>query len=486
MSPNKENIHLTNWEIVSVNPTNKNWNWKDIFCFWTVGTQSIISFALLGSLYLLYDLNFYEVLFGSILASLLVCFFSNLCGAPSQRHGIPFPVFLRISTGYLGAKYISLLRGFVGLFFFGVQTFFISKSIGYLIRITLFTIDSNFLDNDIFLIYFMSMNLIDWSSFIFTLLIQFLIFSNGQKVIKNFVNFSAIFVYFGLFIFFLIFISESDLYVLETLFDRLNISNGFGQFKLANMIGISGTLFAYYSILILNFGDYSRYVKNTKELTKGNISLAFSLILFSFFVLIIIMGSDIYFRSNNINISSILTNPTDIVGKLNNTILTVIVLIFILFASSSTNLIANYIPTQNIIINFLPKSMTLKKSGLTILFFGFFVGILWTPLLSQNGSLSILDTIASFFGPIFGVMVVDYYNIKKRILINKDIFYANEKSVYMYSKGWNLKALYSILIGTIFAFATIWNPNLNIFQSFSWIIGFIISSIVYYLIASEQ
>ena len=60
MSPNKENIHLTNWEIVSVNPTNKNWNWKDIFCFWTVGTQSIISFALLGSLYLLYNLNFYE------------------------------------------------------------------------------------------------------------------------------------------------------------------------------------------------------------------------------------------------------------------------------------------------------------------------------------------------------------------------------------------------------------------------------------------
>ena len=67
MSPIKENIHLTNWEIVSVNPTNKNWNWKDIFCFWTVGTQSIISFALLGSLYLLYNLNFYEVLFGSMI-----------------------------------------------------------------------------------------------------------------------------------------------------------------------------------------------------------------------------------------------------------------------------------------------------------------------------------------------------------------------------------------------------------------------------------
>ena len=223
------------------------------------------------------------------------------------------------------------------------------------------------------------------------------------------------FVYFGLFLFFLILISDSELYVLDTLKDKLNISYGFNQFKLVNMIGIAGTLFAYYSILILNFGDYSRYVKNTKELKKGNLSLAFSLILFSFLVLSIIVGSDIYFRSNNISISSILTNPTDIIGKLDNTILTVVVLIFILFASTSTNLIANYIPTQNIIINLLPKTMTLKKSGLTILVISFFIGILWTPLLSQNGSLSILDTIASFFGPIFGMMVTDYYFIKKTL-----------------------------------------------------------------------
>ena len=96
----------------------------------------------------------------------------------------------------------------------------------------------------------------------------------------------------------------------------------------------------------------------------------------------------------------------------------------------------------------MPKNMTLKKSGLIILLFGFFVGALWTPLLSQNGSLSILDTVASFFGPIFGIIIVDYYVIKKRILINKDIFFADEKSVYMYSKGWNLKALYSCLLYT--------------------------------------
>ena len=175
MSPEKEKIALTNWEIVSVNPVEKIWNWKDIFCFWSVGIQSIMSFALIASIYLLYNLNFYEVFLGSLLAVILVCFFSNLIGKPSQKHGIPFPVFLRVSTGYRGAKFISLLRGAVGIFFFGVQTFFISKSIGYLIRLFLFKINSSLLEKDILFNYFMSMNLIDWVAFVITIFIQYLV-----------------------------------------------------------------------------------------------------------------------------------------------------------------------------------------------------------------------------------------------------------------------------------------------------------------------
>ena len=50
MSSEKEKFNLTNWEIVSVNPVDKNWDWKDMFCFWSVGLQSIMSFALIAPL----------------------------------------------------------------------------------------------------------------------------------------------------------------------------------------------------------------------------------------------------------------------------------------------------------------------------------------------------------------------------------------------------------------------------------------------------
>ena len=127
MIQDKGKIKLTNWEIVSVNPNDKLWDWKNLFCFWGVSIQSIIGFSLIASLYLIYDLNFLVVFFGSLIASYFVYILANLIGKPSQKHGLPFPVILRASMGVNGARYVALLRGLVGVFMFGVQTFFISK-----------------------------------------------------------------------------------------------------------------------------------------------------------------------------------------------------------------------------------------------------------------------------------------------------------------------------------------------------------------------
>ena len=139
MIQQKEKFSLKNWEIVSINPANKNWDWKNLFCLWGNSIQSVIGFSLITSLYLAYDLNFLIVFLGCLIATLLVYFFANLIGKPSQKHGLPFPVILRTSMGINGARYVALLRALVGIFMFGVQTFFISKAIGYLIKIILFS-----------------------------------------------------------------------------------------------------------------------------------------------------------------------------------------------------------------------------------------------------------------------------------------------------------------------------------------------------------
>ena len=485
MNQPKVKYSLSNWDLVTVNPNYKTWNWKDLFCFWGVNIQSIIAFSLIASLYIVYDLNTFVVFFGTILGSFLVYIFSNLIGKPSQKFGLPFAVLLRSSLGFNGAKYLGLLRALVGIFMFGVQTYIISKAFGYLIRILIFTIDSSLLSKDIFSFFLIGIDFIDWVSFSAVIIFQTLMFSVGINFNKRLINYSAITVYLGMIIFFFgVLLSDVKL-TSQAFVELLDYKNLLYSENIFALLSVAGAIFTYFSIIIVSFGDFSRYVKNESELKKGNLSLIANLIIFSFFSVFIVIGSDVFLNLRFLDLSSILTNPTDIVGKFDNTSITVIAIFFIIISSASTNLVANFIPSQYSLINFLPNSLNLKSASYLILIASFLVGIFWLTVLSQIGVLSFVDTLSSFFGPLFGVMIADYYLINSKSISNKDIYSTESKSIYYFSKGWHIKGLYSMLIGFIFSASSIWNPNLMFLQSFAWIIGAIISLITYYLLTKK-
>jgi NCS1 family nucleobase:cation symporter-1 len=476
---------LSNWDLVTVNPNYKTWDWKDLFCFWGVNVQSIIGFSLIASLYTIYSLNTFVVFFGTILGSIFVYFFSNLIGKPSQKYGLPFAVLLRSSLGFRGAKTFGLIRSIVGIFMFGVQTYFLSKIIGYLIRITIFSIDNSVLDQEIFMTFLLGLNIIDWISFFIVIIFQTLMFSVGIQFNKKLINYSAIIVYLGILLFFFtVFLSDVKI-TSKAFIDILDFKNFVDINNIAPILTVAGTIFAYFSIIIISFGDFSRYVKSEEDLTKGNLSLILNLIIFSFLAVFIVIGSDVFLNQKFEDLDRIFTNPTDIVGKFDNIQITIIALFFIVIASASTNLVANFIPSQYSLINFYPKKLTLKSASYTISVVSFLIGIFWLTLLSQIGILSFVDTFGSFFGPIFGLMIADYYLIKQKNISNKDIYSVETDSVYYFSNGWHIKAIYSLLIGFIFSASTIWNPNLMFLHSYAWIIGAFISLIIYYLLAKK-
>ena len=482
MNQPKVKYSLSNWDLVTVNPNYKTWNWKDIFCFWGINIQSVIGFSLIASLYLIYGLNTFTVFFGTILGSFFVYLFSNIIGKPSQKFGLPFAVLLRSSLGFNGAKFFGLIRSLVGIFLFGIQTYFLSKIFGYLIRILIYSIDSSLLDKEIFLTFLLGLNIIDWFSIFFVIIFQTALFSIGIQYNKKIINYSAIIVYVGMIFFFFIVLLSDVKTTTQAFLDVLSIGNFFNINNLAPLLTVAGTIFAYFSIVIVSFGDFSRYVKNEKDLKKGNLSLILNLIIFSFLSVFIVTGSDIFLNQKFSDLDRILTNPTDIIGKFDNISITVVVLLFIIVASASTNLVANYIPAQYSLINFLPTKLTLRSASYIISFAGLFVGIFWLTFLSQIGILSFIDTFGCFFGPLFGVMVVDYYLIKKGSLSNKDIYSTERESIYYYSGGWHIRGVYSLLLGFIFAASTIWNTNLMFLQSSAWIIGAFISWLTYYLL----
>jgi NCS1 family nucleobase:cation symporter-1 len=485
MSRKKVKYSLSNWDLVSVNPNYKVWDWKDLFSFWAVNIQSVIAFSLIASLYIVYNLNSFVVFFGTIIGALLVYFLSNLIGKPSQKYGLPFAVLLRTSLGFKGAQYFGFLRCLVGIFMFGIQTYFLSKAFTYLIRISLFSFDSSILENNIFLIFILGLNVIDWTSIIIAILFQSFLFSIGINFNKKIVNYSAIIVYSGILFFFFVVLLNDVKSTSKAFVEIFNYKNLIDKDNIWPVITIAGTVFAYFSIILVNFGDFSRYVKNEKELKKGNLSLILNLIVFSFFSVFIVIGSDVFLNLKFLDLNSILTSPNDIIGKFDNLTITIIALLFIIVASLSTNLVSNFIPSQYSLINFIPNKLNLKSSSLIIGFLGFVVSIFWLTLISQIGILSFIDTFAAFFGPLFGVMIADYYLIKNKELSNNDIYSIDGEGLYFYSGGWHLKGVYSLFIGFIFSASTIWNANLMFLQSYGWLIGAIVAWITYYLLAKK-
>jgi NCS1 family nucleobase:cation symporter-1 len=287
-------------------------------------------------------------------------------------------------------------------------------------------------------------------------------------------------------IFFLFVVLLSDVKLTSQAFvNIINFQNFLSLDNIIPLITVAGTIFAYFSIIIVSFGDFSRYIKNDKELNIGNLSLILNLIIFSLFSVFIVLGSDVFLNQQFEDINRIFTNPTDIIGKFDNLTITTIVLFFIIIASASTNLVANFIPSQYSLINFAPKSLSLKKASYVIGGLGFFIGVFWPTLLSQIGILSFIDTFSSFFGPIFGVMTVNYFILNNSKLEIKGIHANDNKSPYYFSSGWHIKAIYSLIIGFIFASSTIWNFNLMFLQSYAWIIGASTSSLTFYLLAKK-
>ena len=485
MNQPKVKYSLSNWDLASVNPNYKTWNWKDLFCFWGANVQSLIGFSLIASIYLMYNLNAFVVFFGTILGSFFVYLFSNIIGKPSQKFGLPFAVLLRSSLGFNGAKFFGLIRSLVGIFLFGIQTYFLSKIFVYLIRILLFTIDESILHQNLFIFYYFGLNIIDWSAIFIAIIFQTLLFSLGIQYNKKLINYSAITVYVGMiFFFFVVFLSDVKITALA-FSNIISLDNFLDINNLAPLFTVAGAIFAYFSILIISFGDFSRYVKNDKDLRKGNFSLIINLIIFSFFSVFIVTGSDIFLNQKFSDMDRIFTNPTDIIGKFDNLQITIIALFFIVIASASTNLVANYIPSQYSLINLAPTKLTLRSASYIISFLGLLISVFWLTILSQIGILSFIDTFGAFFGPLFGLIVADYYLIQKENLSNKDLYSNDKESSYYYSSGWHIKGIYSLVIGFIFSASTIWNINLMFLQSYAWIIGAFISWITYYLLAKK-
>lgn len=463
---------LYNEDLAPIPFEKRSWGWFEIFNVWSNDVQSLFGYSLAASLFLTYGLNGWAVFAAIILAGFIVMYLVNLSGRPSVKYGIPYPVFARASMGVFGANFPALIRGIVAIFWYGAQTYFASTAIALLLTAITGSQEGA---------TFLGLTFIDWISYLFVWCFQMFLFWKGVEWIRLFLNWAGPMVYVvmvGLMI--VIWIKAGGNLLAET----GNIFRGTGSdyhgTSLSAFVAIVGTMVAYFAAVVINFGDFGRFVRNEAEMKKGNlIGLPLNIAFFSFIALIVTAGTVVIFGEQ-------LTNPTDIVSKVDSLPLTIVAAITFFMATIGINLVANFVPPAYDLANLFPSKIDFRIGGMITALIAFPIGALWVSVISQLGIFGFVNTLGAVLAPMYGIMVADYYFVKKQELDLQDIFSTDPDGKYYYTGGWNRKALIAFFPAAIFSVASVWAPMLQALSGYAWIIGAALGAIFYYFSARRS
>ena len=173
------------------------------------------------------------------------------------------------------------------------------------------------------------------------------------------------------------------------------------------------------------------------------------------------------------------TNPTDIVGRVDSLPLTIVAALTFVAATVGINVVANFVPPANDLSNLWPSRISFRVGGIIASIVAFFIGALDVTIISRYGISQFVNTLGAILAPAYGIMIADYYLIKRQELDIQQLFSSNKRSKYHYDKGWNRNGLIAMLVAATFSVLAVWLPALDFLTGFDWIIGAALGGAIY-------
>jgi len=477
---------LYNKDLAPTPSSEKKWGWFEIFNVWANDVQSLFGYTLAASLFIASGLNGWAVFLALILAGFFIMWLVNLSGKPSVKHGIPYPVFARVSMGVFGANFPAMARGLVAMFWYGAQTYAASTAVALLIT------GITGIEGEVMLL---GMTGVMWVSFIFVSLFQVYLFWQGIDLVRRFLNFAGPAVYVVMGVLMIAIWAKAGgglLSEVGNIFSGGQRSGGFeGLGSFAAFLAVFSIMVGYFAAVVINFGDFARFVKNENEMKKGNLwGLVGNVILFSFITLMITGGTIAIF-------GEYVAQPTEMVARVDNLLLTIIAAFAFFAATVGINMVANFIPPAYDLANLIPSKINFRVGGLITAIFGFIIGGLWVAVITQMGIFPFVNTLGAILAPVFGIMITDYYIIKKERLSVDDLFSDKPSGKYHYNGGFNHKAMLAWVLSGYIAVGSVW-PNILVFGlddffanlggggGYAWMIGASLGALIHLAISNRK
>ena len=418
---------LYNHDLAPAAPEARTWGVFSLFAMWMSDVHSVGGYTFAASLFFL-GLTGWQVLISMVVGIMAVYFLMNLIGRPSQRYGIPYPVVARISFGVMGANLAAVVRGIVGIVWYGVQTYFASKAVQVLI-LTLVPSASTWTHTD-----FLGLSPLAWFSFLFMWLFQLVIFLNGMETIRKFIDFCGPVVYVVMFALAIWMLWQTGFSSLSL---QLSTAPASGAATIGLMANAAMLIVAYFGALLLNFGDFARFGKSESAMKKGNfLGLPVNFLVFSIITVIVTAGTLQVF-------GKAIMDPVLIVERIGNPLVVIIGSVTFIVATMGINIVANFVSPAYDIANLYPEKINFRLGGLITSILSVAV-CPWLFVASPQAITLFVSIFGAVLGPLFGVIIADYYLVKRQAVAVSELYTLSPAGSYFYDGGWNRSAVIAL------------------------------------------
>lgn len=456
---------LYNHDLAPVPHDRRTWTGYSIFAMWMSDVHSVGGYTFAASLFLL-GISGWQVLCALTLGILAVFVLMNWVGKPSYMHGIPFPVMARVSMGVMGANLAALIRGVVGIVWYGVQTYFASKAVATLL--VLFIPSALALRN----VSFLRLDGLGWVSFLFMWFLQLIIFQRGMETIRKFIDFCGPAVYVVMFALMAWILSQAGLGSLSLTLGGKVLSGGEQFAGMGNAILL---VISYFAALLLNFGDFSRFAKSERQMKVGNfLSLPVNFIVFAVITVIVTSGSAHVF-------GEMVMDPVAIVGRIQNKAAVVIGSLTFIVATMGINIVANFVSPAYDIANLFARHVDFRKGGLIASILAVLV-CPWIFVDSPKAITVFVSVFGAVLAPLYGVMMADFYLVKKQHVDPAQLYTMSPGGGFHYDGGWNRFGLLTLLVAGLISIGwEICTQLLHVLpeNNLGWLIGAAAGAVIY-------
>jgi NCS1 family nucleobase:cation symporter-1 len=446
---------LTNDDLLPTRESERRWTWWHFAALWMGMVHNMFNFTWIGGLVVL-GMSVWQALAVALAGNLVQTALIGLNGRVGAHFGLPFAVWARSAFGVYGANVAALARGAVAVGWFGIQSYLAATAINLLV--TTVVPGWERLGHGSFLGMAPSL----WAVVVGYWLLNFLVVRNGMGTIRRFESWAgpAIFVVMAVLLAWVVTRAGGTGSLLHEHSARYPTTRDFlaHGFVPAVSLYVAGS----WAAMVLNIPDLTRFARSNRQQFWGTmVGLpAASLVYFGMAAVIVSAVQELYGQT--------LWNPTDVLAILDNAALSIVGAALLAIATISVNVPANIVSPAYDLTNLLPRRLTFRTAAYLSIVLGF-IAMPWQLMGSPATLYSVLHNIGVVIGPITGIMLADYFVIRRQTLEVAQLFSSTGR--YRYRAGYNPVALAVLSLDVALLLAAEASSRLREVYEHAWLVG---------------